>query len=79
MPRLIDLNFLDITNVMALRGDAIPGQKYFIPEVDGHKYSCDFMTYESILAKLMWILGQTKDEEEIKKLFYKSINYDLIG
>ena len=37
------------------------------------------MTYESILAKLMWILGQTKDEEEIKKLFYKSINYDLIG
>lgn len=37
---LIDLNFLDITNVMALRGDAIPGQKYFIPEVDGHKYSC---------------------------------------
>ena len=37
------------------------------------------MTYESILAKLMWILGQTKDEEEIRKLFYKSINYDLIG
>ena len=41
---LIDLNFLDITNVMALRGDAIPGQKYFIPEVDGHKYSCDLVS-----------------------------------
>lgn len=39
---LIDLNFLDITNVMALRGDAIPGQKYFIPEVDGHKYRLRF-------------------------------------
>ena len=37
------------------------------------------MTYESILAKLMWILGQTKDDEEIKTLFYKTVNYDLIG
>lgn len=35
---LIDLNFLDIQNVVALRGDAIPGQKYFMPEPDGHKY-----------------------------------------
>lgn len=36
---LIDLNFLDIQNVVALRGDAIPGQKYFTPETDGHSYS----------------------------------------
>ncbi|MDR1756954.1 MAG: methylenetetrahydrofolate reductase [Culturomica sp.] len=36
---LIDLNFLDIQNVVALRGDAVPGQKYFQPEPDGHKYS----------------------------------------
>lgn len=35
---LIDLNFLDIQNVVALRGDAIPGQKYFTPEPDGHRY-----------------------------------------
>ena len=37
------------------------------------------MTYEGIITKLMWILGQTNDEKEIKKLFYKNINYDLIG
>lgn len=37
------------------------------------------MTYESILAKLMWILAQTNDPGEIRALFYKSINYDLIG
>ncbi len=37
------------------------------------------MTYESILTKLMWILGQTTEEEKIRKLFYTSINYDLIG
>ena len=40
---LIDLNFLDIQNVMALRGDAIPGQKYFTPETDGHRYSSDLV------------------------------------
>ncbi len=37
------------------------------------------MTYESIITKLMWILAQTKKDDEIKRLFYKPINYDLIG
>ena len=37
------------------------------------------MTYESIITKLMWILAQTKEDEAVKKLFYKNINYDLIG
>ncbi len=37
------------------------------------------MTYESIITKLMWILPQTKKDEEVKKLFYKPVNYDLIG
>ncbi len=37
---LLDLNFLGIENVVALRGDATPGQKRFIPEPDGHTHSC---------------------------------------
>ncbi|MBQ8295892.1 MAG: asparaginase [Clostridia bacterium] len=37
------------------------------------------MTYESIITKLMWILAQTKEDEAVEKLFYKNINYDLIG
>lgn len=37
------------------------------------------MTYESIITKLMWILAKTKSDDEIKTLFYKNINYDLIG
>ena len=37
------------------------------------------MTYESIITKLMWILAQTKKDEEVKQLFYKAVNYDLIG
>lgn len=37
------------------------------------------MTYESIITKLMWILAQTKEDERVKALFYKTVNYDLIG
>jgi hypothetical protein len=37
------------------------------------------MTYESILTKLMWILALTKEDEKIRELFYKTINYDSIG
>ncbi len=37
------------------------------------------MTYESIITKLMWILPQTKKDDEVKELFYKTVNYDLIG
>ena len=36
------------------------------------------MTYESIIAKLMWILGQTNEEEKVAQLFYQSVNYDFI-
>lgn len=34
------------------------------------------MTTEAIVAKLMWILGQTNDQEEIRTLFLKEINHD---
>ena len=37
------------------------------------------MTHESIITKLMWILAQTNKDEEVEKLFYKTVNYDLIG
>ena len=37
------------------------------------------LTYEAITTKLMWILGQTRDDKEIRELFYKTVNYDLIG
>ncbi len=37
------------------------------------------MTYESIITKLMWILPQTKEDAGVRELFYKNINYDLIG
>ena len=36
------------------------------------------MTTESAFAKLMWIVGQTTDFDEAQKLFYKTINHDIL-
>ncbi len=36
------------------------------------------MTTESVLAKIMWILGQTKDWEEVSRLFYKPVANDIL-
>jgi len=36
------------------------------------------MTTEAVVTKLMWILAQTKNIEEIKLLFYKTISNDIL-
>ncbi len=36
------------------------------------------MTLEATVTKLMWALGQTSDQEEVRRLFYTPINYDLL-
>ncbi len=36
------------------------------------------MTLESTVTKLMWVLGQTTQPEEVRCLFYTPINYDLL-
>ena len=40
---LIDLNFLNINNVLALRGDARKFDGKFIPEPEGHHYAVDLV------------------------------------
>ncbi len=40
---LIDLNFLGIDNVLALRGDQIKSEDRFIPEPDGNAYASDLV------------------------------------
>ena len=41
---LIDLDFLGIDNVVALRGDAVKSETYFKPEKEGHKYASELVS-----------------------------------
>jgi len=40
---LIDLNFLDIHNVLVVRGDAIKSEGRFMPEAGGHHYAIELL------------------------------------
>src|SRR5690554_6172540 len=40
---LIDLNFLDIDNVVALRGDPVKNETYFRPDPEGNHYASDLV------------------------------------
>ncbi len=52
---LIDLDFLGVENVLALRGDSMKNERFFAPEADGHQYAKD-------------LVGQIKDMNEGKFL-----------
>ncbi len=36
------------------------------------------MTLEATVTKVMWALGQTKEPEQFRRLFYKTVNHDLL-
>lgn len=55
---LIDLDFLGINNVVALRGDAVPTEVYFKPEKQGHSYASELVAQINGLNK-----GHYLDEE----------------
>ncbi len=40
---LIDLHYLGIENIFAVRGDPPPGEKTFIPEKEGHRYAFELV------------------------------------
>jgi len=48
---LIDLDFLGIQNVVALRGDAVKSEIYFKPEKEGNRYAGELVTQISNLNK----------------------------
>lgn len=48
---LLDLHFLGLNNIMALRGDALPGQKHFLPEPDGFLHSSELVEMISNLNR----------------------------
>ena len=36
----------------------------------------DDMSTEALVAKTMWVLGQTRDPEAVRELFYREVNHD---
>lgn len=57
---LIDLNFLEIKNVLALRGDGLKGQHVFQPEKDGHSNANELVKQISDLKQGKYL------EEDLK-------------
>jgi methylenetetrahydrofolate reductase (NADPH) len=52
---LIDIDFLGIQNVVALRGDAIKSEIYFKPEKEGHHYATELVSQISNLNKGIYL------------------------
>ena len=58
---LLDLNFLGIQNVVALRGDALPGQRFFIAEKDGFSHSSELVDMIGNLNRGRYLDPTVKD------------------
>lgn len=58
---LLDLNFLDIQNVVALRGDAVPGEKYFMPTPGGHTHSLTLVEQIANMNRGIYLDNTLKD------------------
>lgn len=61
---LIDLNFLNIKNVLALRGDARKFDGKFIPEPDGHKFAIDMVKQVSDMNKGQYLDSNIENGEK---------------
>ncbi|MEP6803766.1 MAG: methylenetetrahydrofolate reductase, partial [Flavobacterium sp.] len=46
---LVDCNYLGIDNIMALRGDAMKDEQYFIPKAGGNNYAIDLVQQINLL------------------------------
>jgi methylenetetrahydrofolate reductase (NADPH) len=63
---LIDLNFLGIDNVLALRGDCIKGQKSFEPTPGGHKYADDLVSQINNMNKGQYLSDELQNPTPTK-------------
>ncbi|HXB41124.1 MAG TPA: methylenetetrahydrofolate reductase [NAD(P)H] [Bacteroidia bacterium] len=60
---LIDLQFLGIDNVLALRGDSIKTEPAFVPEPGGHHYALDLVMQINEMNNGKYIDEEMKDAE----------------
>jgi len=61
---LIDLNFLNINNVLAIRGDARKVDGKFIPEEGGHKYALDLVKQIVCMNEGKYLDTDIKDAQQ---------------
>jgi methylenetetrahydrofolate reductase (NADPH) len=58
---LIELNFLGIDNVLALRGDPVKSESHFIPERDGHAHAEDLIGQIAGLNKGKYLYDEEQE------------------
>ena len=58
---LIDLHFLGIDNVLALRGDSIKTESHFVPEPGGHNYALDLVKQITDMNNGIYLQDNMKD------------------
>lgn len=63
---LIDLDFLGINNVLALRGDNLADEKRFTPHPQGHANACDLVKQIVDMNNGIFIDGEVKDTHQSK-------------
>ncbi|MEM8525717.1 MAG: methylenetetrahydrofolate reductase [NAD(P)H] [Bacteroidota bacterium] len=61
---LIDLNFLNINNVLALRGDARKFEGKFVAEENGHQYAIDLVKQVDEMNKGCYLDGEIENGEK---------------
>ena len=62
---LIDLDFLGIRNVLALRGDARKAENSFVPEENGNEYASDLVSQIHDMNKGEYLEKEMKDASPI--------------
>lgn len=58
---LLDLHFLGINNLLAVRGDNLPGDKFFRPTKGGHAFTSDLITQIKNLNKGVYLDDELKN------------------
>ena len=59
---LIDLSFLGIDNVLALRGDPVKNEPHFVPHQDGHQYAIELVEQIVNLNHGVYLHEESKQE-----------------
>lgn len=58
---LIDMDFLDLHNVLALRGDASQNERFFVPHPQGHAHAVDLVKQIAAMNRGEFVDGEVEE------------------